>query len=518
MRGVHLAVAGACAALCISPAAAQETAGAPGQAPPAKRPGVCASHDPLRQAFFGDIHVHTRWSLDASTQGTRTTPAEAYRFARGEDIGLHPFDANGKPLRNALIWMDSRGRDETRRLAGGFPTVDGYGVLKALTWLKKTGGVPSLSGKDPVGHIAWLRKHEPKTWDAAVRFLEPKDWVNQKLTGRMVSSAESIVAHWVTDNRAINDIRYDDGLLKMAEMERGKLPDLVPAASIVGPLTTEAAAALGLSTKVHVASGAPDMHAAAIGAGTVNDYDAHLCLGTSSWLLAHVPFKKADLSHNMASLPAAIPGRYLFCNEQESAAGGLKHVVEKVLRKSGPDAYPEALAAAETAPVGSEGLMFLPWLHGERSPVDDPVVRGGFVGLSLEHELPHLIRAVLEGVALNTRWLQLYVEQNLGQPMSAVTVVGGGARSALWCQIHADVLGRPVRQAEAPQMTNSRGAAIIALVALGHLKWSDVQPLVPMAKTFEPRTEHRALWDERFEQFLIEFKHRQKVGRRFGGH
>lgn len=430
--------------------------------------------------------------------------------------GTVAVDRHGTPLRPALIWMDSRGGAEVRRLAGGFPSIDGYGAFKALAWIRKTGGVPSLSGKDPVGHIAWLKRHERQTYDAAHCFLEPKDWVNCKLTGRQAASVDSIVLHWATDNRDINAVRYDDAMLELAELDRAKLPELIPAASIVGELTAEAAQALGLSTKVKVAAGGADMHTAAIGAGTVDDFDAHLCLGTSSWLLAHVPFKKSDLAHNMASLPAAIPGRYLFCNEQESAAGGLKQVMEKLLQRTD---YASAFDAAAQAPEGSAGLLYLPWIHGERTPVDDPNVRGGFAGLSLHHDHRHLLRSVLEGVALNTRWLQQHLEENLGRALRSVTVVGGGARSALWCQIHADVLGRPVRQAEAPQMTNARGAGISALVALGLLQWSDVNALVPIAKTFEPRHDFKDLFEERFAQFLSEFKHRRAIARRFlGGH
>jgi xylulokinase len=429
--------------------------------------------------------------------------------------GTVALDAKGSVIRPALIWMDSRGGEEVKRLAGGFPSVDGYGAFKALTWIRKTGGVPSLSGKDPVGHIAWLKKHERKTYDDAATFLEPKDWVNFKLTGRRAASFDSVVMHWSTDNRNINAVTYDDGLLKLCELDRSKMPELVPAASVVGTLTTEAATALGLQTSVRVAAGAADMHMAAIGAGTVDDFQAHLCLGTSSWLLAHVPFKKADLSHNMASLPSAIPGRYLFCNEQESAAGGLKLVVEQLLGRSGPAAYDEAFEKAAGVKAGSSGLTYLPWLHGERSPIDDPRVRGGFVGLSLSHDQGHLVRAVLEGVALNTRWLQVHLEANLGKPLESVTVVGGGARSELWCQIHADVLGRPVRQVEQPQMANARGAGLSALVALELLSWRDAGSLVPIRKTFDPAPAMRALYSERFEQFLHEFKHRQAMSRKF---
>lgn len=425
------------------------------------------------------------------------------------------LDAQGAVLRPALIWMDSRGREEIARVCAGFPTVDGYNAFRALRWIQKTGGIPSLSGKDPVAHIMWLKKHERATYDATKLFLEPKDWVNFKLTGRAVATFDSIVAHWLTDNRDINGIKYDDGLLSWCGVDRVKLPELVPSSSLIGALTKEAADELGLSTRVQVAAGGADMHMAAIGAGTVDDYRAHLCLGTSSWLLAHVPFKKSDITHNMATIPSAIPGRYLFANEQDTAAGGLKHVVEALLQWTGPDAFTRAFALAEKTDAGAGGLLFLPWLHGERSPVDDSRVRGGFANLSLKHDAGHLLRAVLEGVALNTRWLQTHLEPNLGRALEDVTVVGGGARSDVWCQLHADVLQRPVRQVEAPQSANARGAGLQALVALGRLKWSDVPNAVPIARTWQPTAQHRALYDERFEQFLAEFKHRRAMSRRF---
>ncbi len=429
--------------------------------------------------------------------------------------GTVACDARGEPLRPALIWLDSRGADEVRARCGGFPAIDGYNVFKVLQFIRKTGGAPSLSGKDPAGHIAWLQRHEPKTYEQAHVFLEPKDWVNAKLTGRLAASYDSIAVHWVTDNRVIDRIHYDDGLLELTGIDRAKLPELVPPAALLGTLTAEASAALGLPATVKVFAGAADTHMAAIGAGTTADFDAHLCLGTSSWLLAHVPFKKTDLDHNMASLPAAIPGRYLFINEQETAAAGLKLLVEKWLPRSGPDPFGEALALAAKAPAGADGLLWLPWLHGERSPIDDRKVRGGFVGLSLSHEPGHLVRAVLEGVALNSRWLMVHVEKNLGRPLQRVTVVGGGARSDLWCQVLADVLDREVRQVVGPQLANSRGAAMQTLVGLGLLDWAAVPSRIEVARSFTPNRGHRGLYDARFEQFLLEFQHRRAMAKRF---
>ncbi len=430
--------------------------------------------------------------------------------------GTVAVGADGAVLRPAMIWMDSRGAVDVARIAGGFPSIDGYGVTKVLKWIRITGGAPSLSGKDPVGHIAWLRRQEPKTWESARYLLEPKDWVNYRLTGRAAASFDSIAVHWATDNRHINAVKYDDGLLRLCEMEKEKLPELIPAASVVGTLTAQSAEELGLSTDVQVVSGAGDMHMAAIGAGTVGDFQAHLCLGTSSWLLSHVPFQKTDLAHNMGALPSAIPGRYLFCNEQESAGVGLKLLVEQWFGASSPEAFSSALNAAAESEAGARGLLYLPWLHGERSPVDDRHVRGGFVGLGVDHGRGDAVRAVLEGVALNGRWLLKYLEPNVGRTLDSVAVVGGGARSELWCQIHADVFGRQIRQVDEPQMANARGAAMQAAVGLGLLGWDQVTSCVPVRRVYEPNPQRKALYDDRFEQFQLEFKHRRAMGRRFG--
>lgn len=431
--------------------------------------------------------------------------------------GTVAIDAAGKPLRPAIIWMDSRGAPHVRRVAGGFPSVDGYGLSRVFQWIRLTGGAPSLSGKDPLGHILYLQAEHPDIYRAAHKFLEPKDWLNLKLSGRCVSSFDCITLHWVTDIRDLNRVTYSDALLKMAGIEREKLPDLVPAASVLGPLHPEAARALGLSESVQVVSGAPDILAAAVGSGAVRDNEPHLCIGTSSWLSCHVPYKKTDLFHHMATLPSALPGRYLLANEQESAGICLSFLKDNILfgHDDAPGKEPSGDAAdvykileqeaARIAP-GSDQLIFLPWLNGERSPVDDQKLRGGFFNQSLKTTRAHLVRAVLEGVAYNSRWLLMYVEQFIGRKLDSIRIIGGGARSKLWCQIHADVLGRPIQQVDEPVLANARGAAFQAAVALGHLKVEDIPALVPIAHTYEPDPKNRKLYDELFGEFVNLYK------------
>lgn len=199
---------------------------------------------------------------------------------------------DGTALRPAVIWMDSRGSSAIRKQASGVVNILGYDVRKLQRWIRLTGGAPGHSGKDPLAHILWIRQSEPDVYRATFKFLEPVDWLNHRLSGRFSASHDSIVVHWVTDNRRIGAIDYDRTLLSMAGLDRSKLPDLVPSATIMGQLSPRAADELGLPVGLPVATGTGDVHSAAVGSGAVTDFASHLYIGTSSWISCHVPFKK----------------------------------------------------------------------------------------------------------------------------------------------------------------------------------------------------------------------------------
>jgi xylulokinase len=422
--------------------------------------------------------------------------------------GTVAIGPDGRHLHPAIIWMDSRGAPQVERIVDGFPKVSGYAAAKLARWIRLTGGAPGHSGKDSIAHILYIKQALPEVYRQTEVFLEPTNWLTHKLTGRSVASFDSITLHWVTDSRDIANVRYHDGLLRAARIDRAKLPELVPAASVVGPLTAQAAGELGLRAGVRVATGTADLLAAAIGSGAVRDFEAHLCVGTSSWLVCHVPFKKTDLFHNMASLPSGIPGRYLLVNEQESAGVCLQALKDNILRAQG---YEELFADAAAAPPGSDGLIFLPWLNGERSPADDRLIRGGFANQSLGTTRGHMVRAVLEGVAFNARWLQTYVERFIKRPLGPVNMIGGGACSDLWCQIHADIMGRPIRRVEDPMFAGARGAAFQAAVALGLQSWDRIPDLVPIDRTFEPDPANRAVYDRGFRAFVDLYKGTKRI-------
>jgi xylulokinase len=489
--------------------------------------GSAAERYPLHVLGGGGVEQDPRDWWAAIARGTRGAlgasgidPARVVGVACSSQwSGTVPVDERGRPLMRAIIWMDSRGAEQVQRIVQGFPAARGYGLAKLAAWIRRSGGVPGRSGKDTVAHILYVRDRLPEVYRRAAKFLEPRDWVNCQLSGRLVSSPDAATPLWATDTRDLDAVRYDEHLLGLAGLDRDKLPDLVPTATVLGPLAPDAAAALGLPRTAQVVTGAPDVLASAIGAGTVADLDAHLYLGTSSWLVCHVPYKKTDALHNLASIPSAIPGRYLLANEQESAGLCLAELERNVLFPSdgrlpsgaAEDPYAVMLALAAAVPAGSDGLIFAPWVNGERTPVDDRTVRGGFFNQSLGVTRGHLVRAVLEGVAYNSRWLLSYVERFIGRRLEAITAVGGGARSELWCQIHADVLDRVVRQAADPVLASARGVALQASVALGRLRWDEVAGTVPMARVFEPDPARRRVYDTLFPEFVNLYRNTRKI-------
>lgn len=417
--------------------------------------------------------------------------------------GTVPVDAEGKAIGNAIIWMDSRGAPQVAKAVGGRVNVMGYDPRRLARWVQLTGGAPSHSGKDSIAHILWLKEERPDVYDAAERFLEPGDYLNLRLTGRAVTSHDCAVMLWLTDNRDRDDIHYDPQLLAWTGVDKAKLPPLVPSASVVGELLPAVAEWWGIEAGIPVTTSMGDIHAAVVGCGATGDHEPHLYLGTSSWLSFHLPAKRTDIRNNMAAFPAALPGKYFLANEHEAAGACLLHARDQLKLV---DDLEELNAVAATAPRGSQKLIYLPWLNGERTPVDDDTIRGGWTNLSLAHTRADMLRSILEGVAYNSRWLMEVVESFTKAPLGPIVVIGGGARSDLWCQIHADVLQRPIRRVEDFQHAGTRGAALVAAVALGRLGVDDLAGLVAVEREFTPDSSAPAVYDELYAAFLATYK------------
>jgi xylulokinase len=434
-------------------------------------------------------------------------------------------DKAGNHLMNALTWMDSRGASHIQERVSGFPEVSGLNLFKALRWIWKTAGAPSPSGKDDIAHVLLTRQDFPEVYEKTHMFLPSKDYLNLRLTGEFAASFDSMHLFWVTNARDINHMFYDEGLLKLAGIDREKLPPMKPATDILGTVLPDVAAEIGIRPDVRVVMGSPDHQCACIGSGAVRDFEGHLYVGTSSWLECMVPFKKTDILHSIASFPSAIPGRYQSVNEQDLAGGCLKFLMDNILFYESeqiptiaPDSAYEALNnVAGRVPPGSEKLIFTPWLNGERTPVDDTLLRGGFHNMSKTTTRDHLIRAVMEGVAYNTRWMLQYTEKFIGRKMSPINIIGGAAQSDLWCQIFADVLQREIRQVSGPIHANARGAAFIALVGTGVISFDDIPDLIRYEQTFSPNSDNAGIYNDLYRAFIRLHKANSAIYRDLNG-
>jgi xylulokinase len=425
--------------------------------------------------------------------------------------GTVAVGADGVPLMRSIIWMDSRGNKAIRSVARGAVNVLGYDPRKILRWVRITGGAPGLSGKDPVAHILFIKDEFPDMYRDTTTFLEPVDYLNLRLTGRTCASFDSIAAHWVTDNRDIDRVAYDDRLLSMVGLDRDKLPELVPPGTVIGQLAAGPASDLGVPAGLSVAAGTGDLHSAPFGAGAVADFDAHLYIGTSSWISAHVPFKKTSPSTNVASIPAALAGKYVIADEHETAGACLTFVRDNL---GFAEDFEGLNAMVDTVEPGSARVLFTPWLNGERSPVDDHTIRGGFHNLSLGTTRAQMVRAVYEGVAFNSRWLLSAVEKFVGRKLESLAFIGGGANSDQWCQIHADVMDREIRQVADPVLANVRGAALVTLVAMGKVTVDEIPSMVQIRRRFMPDPANASVYNDLFSEFVALYKHTKGIHKR----
>jgi len=419
----------------------------------------------------------------------------------GQWASTVPVDAAGLPVGPCQLWSDTRGAPHARAVIGG--PVAGYAPAAVLRWIRRSGGAPSTSGADPIGHILHLERDEPEVARAARWYLEPVDYLSMRFTGTAAATAASMAGAWLTDNRAADPLTYDPVLVAASGVPADRLPPLVPTAGVVGTVLPDVAADLGLPNGVVVVAGTPDLHSAAVGSGAVLALQPHVAISTTSWFSCPFPRKRTDAVRQMATVPGILPGLRLVANNQESGGRALEWLRDCL---DGPEAeqpttFDELTDLAATAPAGSGRLLFTPWLAGERSPVDDRSARGGFHNLSLRSTRADLVRSVLEGVALNSRWLARSVEHFVGQPLGTVRAIGGGATSPLWCSIYASVLDRPVEQVADPVLANLRGAALIAGLALGAVAPVEVRGLVPVAATHLPDPDAVAVYDELAAEF-----------------
>jgi xylulokinase len=417
----------------------------------------------------------------------------------GQYASTVPVDAGGVPTGPCSMWLDTRGREFARRAIGG--PIEGYSPRRILPFVRKSGGGPSPSGADPIGQILYLMNREPEIMAATRWMMEPVDYLTMRFTGVASATHASRLASWLTDNRVLTRYQYDEQLLGIVGIDPHLLPPLQPIGSVVGTVARGVAESLGLSSDAVVITGIPDLHAAAIGSGGTAMYETHVALSTTSWISCPVPKKKTDAIHSIAAVPGLTNDSYLIIDNQETGAKSLEWFRALLAGSGTPMPYEELTSLAATCPPGANGVLFTPWLAGERSPIGNKHLRGGFTNLSLTTTTADLVRAVLEGVAANSAWLLGYVEKFAGRELTPLRLLGGGAQSEEWCQIYADALGRDVEQVPRPMVAQLRGAALLAAINMGRLRLDEVAQLRARGREFTPNADVAELYRVRRQQF-----------------
>jgi xylulokinase len=430
-----------------------------------------------------------------------------------------PIDEHGEPLMNAIHWMDTRGGHYNRALIRGFPSVQGYGLFKLIRWIRLTGIAPTQSGIDNLGHILFIKNEKPEIYEKTYKFIEPMDYLTLKLTGRCTASQHTMLMMIVVDNRKWSSLEYSEELLKLAGLEKERFPELIPNNGFVGTVLPQVAEELGLSPSTRVMAGMNDTNATAIGSGAVRDFDGVICIGTTLVMTCHIPFKKTDINHLIACMPSPLESRYLLIAEQGSGGKSLEFCLRNIVYADDEfltglmpdDVYERANRVAAGVQAGSDGVLFLPWLTGTIAPDENPFARVGILNLSVSTSRGHIVRALMEGIAYNSRWTCGPAERFIGRKFNSFRFGGGGALSDLWAQIHADVLGVPIHQVADPTHMSVRGAALLAFHKLGYRSIDELPGLVKIKRVFEPNETNREVYDRMYGQFREAYKKNRNI-------
>lgn len=369
----------------------------------------------------------------------------------GQMHGAVFLDAADQVIRPAILWNDQRTADACAQIT----SLVGAARLAAIT------GNPALTGFQ-APKILWLREHEPAHYARVAHVLLPKDYLRLMLTGDYASDASDAAGTLLLDLRARD---YSAELLERLAIPRAWLPQVYEGPQLTGRLRPEIAADLGLPAGLPVVAGGGDNAAAAVGAGVVRSGVISSSIGTSGVLFAHSAAPVHDPAGRLHGFCHAVPGAYHLMAVTLSAGGAFQWLRDS-LRAIAPQlGYEELAALAATAPPGAEGLLFAPYLSGERTPHRDPLASGAWVGLTSRHGLGHMARALMEGVVFALRdGLELMRE--LGIPAASIRATGGGARHQLWRQLQADIYGAPVETLTADEGP-AYGAALLAGVGVG---------------------------------------------------
>lgn len=475
------------------------------------KPGGIAEQNP--QDWLDAMSVSTRKVLERSS----VKPEEISGIAFCSQMqGLVLVDETGKPIRPAMSYMDNRASKQKENFMNRGPKIFDLRIDAILRGLRINGAVPA-SVKDPVWKYLWVKENSPEDFNKIDFWFDVKDYLIFALTGAAIMTPDSAFATFLYDTRSGNK-RWDKGLIKKYDVNPDHLPEVIHATDIAGYTKEEIGEFLGLRAGIPVFGSGGDATLIALGSGAVNPGDTHVYTGTSGWVSTVVTKRIIDIDAMIASVPATQDGMYNYFAEQETAGKCLEWVKDHLAldeislflsqstimddpQRIHDSLYDYLVEVISKREAGSGGVLFTPWLHGNRSPFEDPTARGIFFNLSLDTGKADMIRSVVEGIIYNQFWLLKSIEKSV-KTNSVLRFVGGGAQNRFISQMMADITGRVVEVPEHPQYVGAAGAAIVAALGLGWLKsYSEITTSIHIKDRVEPNNELNRIYSRYFSVF-----------------
>lgn len=405
----------------------------------------------------------------------------------GQMMGATPVDADGNPLHPSMIYCDQRSEAETKRLAEKIDPKRFYRITDHR-----------LSPVYALEKFLWFRNRYPDDFRRTYKTLAAKDYINYKLTGRFATDLSDASG---TNAFDLAKRDWSDEILDAAELDRGLFPTPAESVSILGDITPDASDATGLAVGTPVAVGGGDGSCAGVGVGCVAPGSAYNYLGSSSWIGLTTAEPVFDPEMRTMTWAHCVPGLYHPSGSVQTAGSSyawLKKNVcldeERKAAEQNLDVYEVINAEIEKALPGSGGVLFLPYMLGERSPRWNPNARGAFIGMNLATTRAELLRAVLEGITMNLGLIVRIFRQTI--PIKEITVIGGGAKGKVWRQMMADIYDAPIHKLNVLEEATSMGAAICAGIACGAFAdFSAIDRFIAVDDITLPNEENRKIYE-----------------------
>jgi len=405
-------------------------------------------------------------------------------------------DRKGRALRPAMSCMDTRAAKQFETYMGTGLRVEGLNVSKLLRFVRITGAA-SLSAKDSIWRYHWVHDNEPEIFKQTYKWLDAKEYLTFRATGKTLASRDDAYATFLYN---VRKGCWSEELCRMLDIRMEHLPELCNSSDMVGELLPGPAEELGLLPGTAVIAGGSDVSLCQVGSGCLRPGDVNICSGTSGWVCTTVGHLCLDVSHSAASIVGADPDTYLYCADCETAGKCVEWGRDR-LGGTALGSFDAMIDSVRSIPAGSNGVVFSPWMHGNRCPFEDANARGVFFNVDVDSHTGDLIKAVIEGVCLHMRWL-LETSELKVKTGAVVRFSGGSAMSKTICQILADVLGREVETVESPRYVGTLGAAALTAVSLGLLTdIKDIRKLIRVGAHFTPDPANTAVYDRIYPVF-----------------